>query len=222
MSAPAAWWHAFPALKAIADPRWQALMARAQAVRIPAGTTIFRAGEQCRDYLFVLDGTVRVEKVAENGREIVLYRIASGETCVLTTSCLLANEHYPAEGISESDVFAIALPAAVFHEALALSGEFRAFVFASFGERIADLMALVEAVALRRADTRLAARLLESAGESAVVTATHHELAADLGTAREVVSRLLKEFERQGFVELGRGRIRISDLAALKRISSDR
>lgn len=222
MSAPAAWWHAFPALKAIADPRWQALMARAQAVRIPAGTTIFRAGEQCRDYLFVLDGTVRVEKVAENGREIILYRVASGETCVLTTSCLIANEHYPAEGISESDVFAIALPAAVFHEALALSGEFRAFVFASFGERIADLMALVEAVALRRADTRLAARLLELAGKSAVVTATHHELAADLGTAREVVSRLLKEFERQGLVELARGRIRLSDLAALKRISSDR
>lgn len=222
MSAPASWWHAFPALKAIEDPRWQALMERAQAVRIPAGTTIFRAGEQCRDYLFVLDGTVRVEKVAENGREIVLYRVASGETCVLTTSCLIANEHYPAEGISESDVLAIALPASAFHDALALSDAFRAFVFASFGERIADLMALVEAVALRRADTRLAGRLLELAGKSAVVTATHHELAAELGTAREVVSRLLKEFERQGLVELGRGRIRLSDLAVLERISTDR
>jgi CRP/FNR family transcriptional regulator len=217
---PFPWWHAVPALKAINDPRWHTLMERAQIVDIPAGTTVFRAGEQCRNYLFVLDGTVRVEKIADNGREIVLYRVQSSETCVLTTSCLVANEHYPAEGITETAVRAVTLPAPVFHDALALSDEFRAFVFTSFGERIAELMSLVEAVALRRGDVRLAERLIELGDESGVVASTHHELAAELGTAREVVSRLLKEFERQGVVHLGRGRIEISDRPALKRLAA--
>ncbi len=195
-------------------------MERGHIINIPVGTTVFRSGEQCRNYLFVLDGTVRVERIADNGREIVLYRVESLQTCVLTISCLVAHERYPAEGLAETAVRAVTLPATAFHEALALSEAFRSFVFTSFGERIAELMALVEAVALRRADVRLAERLIELGGQSGSVAVTHHELAAELGTAREVVSRLLKELERQGVVHLGRGRIEIANPSALKRLAA--
>lgn len=214
------WWNAFPALKDIQDPRWRALMGSAREVTIPPGTSVFRAGDACRNFLFVLDGSVRVEKLGENGREIVLYRVGSGETCLLTTSCLIARERYPAEGVTETEVRAVALPDELFNEALALSPEFRGFVFASFGARLAELMALVEAITFGRGDARLARRLLESGTPSGEVVATHQELAAELGTAREVVSRFLKEFERRGYVRLARGHIEITDRAALETLAA--
>jgi CRP/FNR family transcriptional regulator len=168
----------------------------------------------------VLDGSVRVQKLGENGREIVLYRVGRGETCLLTTSCLIARERYPAEGITETEVRAAALPVEVFNEALALSAAFRGFVFAAFGARLAELMALIEAVAFERVEARLARRLLEAETASGEVIATHQELAAELGTAREVVSRFLKEFERRGYVRLARGRIEIAERAALEKLAA--
>ena len=214
------WWNAFPALKDIQDPRWRALMGSAREVTIPPGTAVFHAGDACRNFLFVLDGWVRVEKLGENGREIVLYRVGRGETCLLTTSCLIARERYPAEGVTETEVRAVALPDELFNEALALSPEFRGFVFASFGARLTELMALIEAITFGRGDARLARRLLESGTPSGEVVATHQELAAELGTAREVVSRFLKEFERRGYVRLARGRIEITDRAALETLAA--
>jgi CRP/FNR family transcriptional regulator, anaerobic regulatory protein len=214
------WWNAFPALKDIHDPRWRALMSNAREVTITPGESAFRAGDACRNFLFVLEGSVRVEKLAENGREIVLYRVGRGETCLLTTSCLIANERYPADGVTETEVRAAALPCNLFHEALALIPEFRSFVFASFGARLTELMALVEAIAFGRGDARLARRLLESGAVSGEVVTTHQQLAAELGTAREVVSRLLKEFEHRGLVRLARGRIMIADRAGLEALAA--
>ena len=220
MSPTTPWWNAFPALRGIQDPRWRAQMERVREVVIPSGTYLFHAGDACRNFLFVLDGSVRVEKIAENGREVVLYRIGRGETCLLTTSCLIANERYPAEGIAETEVRAATLPDDGFNLALALSAEFRGFVFASFGARLADLMALVEALLFGHGAARLARRLLELANSSGEIVATHQQLAAELGTAREVVSRLLKEFERRGHLRLARGRIVIADRAALEALGA--
>lgn len=220
MPSASPWWNAFPALKDIQDPKWRALMASAREVVIPPGTSVFHSGDACRSYLFVLAGSVRVEKVAENGREIVLYRVGPGETCLLTTTCLIARENYPAQGVTETEVRAVALPDNLFHEALALSPEFRAFVFASFGARMTDLMLLVEAISFGRGDARLARRLLESATASGEVVATHQQLAAELGTAREVVSRLLKDFEQRGLVRLARGRIEIADRPGLQALAA--
>jgi CRP/FNR family transcriptional regulator len=208
------WWRDFPALRSIADPHWLDLMASAQELRLPPGTTVFQAGESCQSYLIVLEGVVRVAKLAENGREIVLYRVEGGETCVLTTSCLMASERYPAFAVTETAVHAVALPVERFHQALA-NADFRSFVFAAFGSRMADLMTLIEAIALQRTDARLAKRLTELVADNDIVTATHYDLAADLGTAREVVSRLLKEFEYRGWLKLGRGQLVVTDRAAL-------
>jgi CRP/FNR family transcriptional regulator len=220
MPSASPWWNAFPALKDIRDAKWRALMAGAQEVTLPPGVSVFHSGDACHRFLFVLDGSVRVEKIAENGREIVLYRVGRGETCLLTTTCLIAKERYPAEGVTETEVRAVALPDDAFYEALALSAEFRAFVFAAFGARMTDLMLLVEAVTFGRGDARLARRLLESAGTSGEVVATHQELAAELGTAREVVSRFLKEFEHRGLVRLARGRIVIAGRAGLEALAA--
>lgn len=209
------WLSRFPALVAVPQAERQRLLAAAQVLHVPVGVTIFRPGDVCDNYFMVVEGSVRVQKVAENGREIVLYRVESGETCVLTTSCLLASERYPAEGVTETDVLARALPLASFHALLSSSETFRRFVFSSFSARMADLMALVEAVAFGRMDSRLAQRLLALGGSSGRIVITHQQLAAELGSAREVVSRLLKEFERHGWITLDRGQIVVRDIAAL-------
>ncbi|ROR32672.1 Crp/Fnr family transcriptional regulator [Inmirania thermothiophila] len=211
---------AFPQLAAVEPRSRDVLLAAARRVRLPAGTVVFREGEGCRSYLLVLDGTVRVQKVSESGREIVLYRVERGEGCVLTTTCLLASSRYPAEGVAETEVDAVAVPVHEFHRVLAESARFRELVFAVYARRVTELILLVEEVAFGRMDRRLAHRLLELAAGGARIEATHQALAAELGTAREVVSRLLKEFERHGWVALGRGWVEVRDPEALRRAAA--
>lgn len=214
------WLAAFPELAALDDPVARQVLAAAPLVELPPGETLFRAGDACRHYVMVLSGSIRVHKVSESGREIVLYRVERGQTCVLTTSCLFAAAPYSAEGITETPVRAALLSRERFNQAVAGSAGFRRFVFAAFGERIEGLMELIDAIAFGRVDERLAARLLAFADTAAVISLTHQQLATELGTAREVVSRLLKEFERRGWVALMRGEIAIRDRVALKRLAS--
>jgi CRP/FNR family transcriptional regulator len=212
------WIEAFPDLAALEPEALRRLLAEARPVTLPAGTTLFHDGDACDSYLLVLDGSVRVQKVSSSGREITLYRVGDGQTCILTTACLLAGDRYPAEGVTETGVRAIALGGDLFRTLLAESERFRGFVFAIYARRITDLIVLVEEVAFGRMDLRLAARLRAGADDDGNVTATHQELAAELGSAREVVSRLLKDFEHRGLVELHRGRVTLRDhdgLAAL-------
>ena len=212
---------AFPALDAISERLVRELLGVAHSVQVSGGTALFRDGGPCEAYLLVVEGTVRVQKIAPNGREIVLYRVGAGETCILTTSCLLARRNYPATGIAETDVQGVAIPAAAFRHALATSDPFREFVFAEYGRRIADLIVLVEEVAFGRLDVRLAQRLLSHVrGTDSVIRTTHQDLAAELGTAREVVSRQLKEFERRGWVGLHRGRIELMDRPSLQALAA--
>lgn len=213
------WTDTFPGLDGLEDDERRDLAASAQVVTLPPGAEPFRVGGPCESYIFVITGSVRVQMVSEGGREIVLYRVEDGQTCVLTTACLMAREDYPAEAVAETDVRAAVLPAARFRELAATSSGFRRFVFEAYGRRIADLMALISEVAFRRVDARLAERLLERADAAGTIAATHQELAVELGTAREVISRQLKEFERRGHVQLQRGLIRITDHAALRTLS---
>lgn len=211
------WLDHFPPLKALEPETASALLKGAQIADLPEGQVVFRDGDECRNYLLVIDGSVRVRMTGESGREIVLYRVDAGETCVLTTACLLAHEAYSAEGITETPVRAVVIPAGLFLELLGRSAALREFVFATYGSRISDLMTLVEEVAFGRIDLRLA-RFLVERGAKGEIESTHQALAVELGTAREVISRQLKDFERRGWVELSRGRIRILAAAALERL----
>lgn len=209
------WLAAFPQLKDLEEPARIRLADAARVKTLPSGFAAFGRGSPCESYLFIVSGTVRVQMISESGREIVLYRVGGGETCILTTACLLSQDDYPADARTETDVEVAMVPASAFRDLVAASAVFRDFVFRSYGRRIADLMLLLEEVAFRRVDVRLAKHLIaRSAADE--LTITHQELAVDLGSAREVISRQLKEFERRGWVVLRRGRIEIANAAALR------
>jgi CRP/FNR family transcriptional regulator len=206
-----AWLTHFPLLSSIHDSAGLHALNAAQLVTVPQGTVVFRIGDQCENYLLVINGTVRVQQLAASGREIVLYRVHAGESCVLTTSCLMASNQYPAQGITETEVEAVMIPATSFHEALTRSEGFRRFVLEGYGQRITDLLMVIEDLAFRRLDSRLAERLIKLSDDTGQLSTTHQSLAVELGSAREVVSRQLKEFERKGWIQLGRGTIQVLD-----------
>ena len=214
------WINHFPGLAGLDHPIRDRLIEHSQIVSLPEGTVIFGPGKAPESLLLLLDGTVRVQQVGENGREIVLYRVQAGESCVLTTACLLAYEDYSAEGLAETDIQAVAIPRSVFDDLIARSAVFRRFVFTAYARRITDLFVVIEEVAFKRVDLRLAQKLLELGGGSGRVHLTHHQLATELGTAREVVSRQLHEFQRRGWVHGGRGEVALTDIPALRDFAS--
>ena len=215
----ALWKQVLPQLADIDAAVTRGFLAHTREISLPAHAVVFRQGDECGQYLLVLQGSVKVLTRALNGREIVLYRLAAGDSCVLTTACLFGHTHYPAEGITESAVTALTLPASVFHRALQDSGTFREFVFQSFSMHLASVIALIEEVAFGRLDSRLARHLLQQCDAGQVVRTTHQALATELGSSREVISRLLKEMEIRGILELQRGSIRLLDIDALQRLS---
>lgn len=177
-------------------------------VHAAAGSTLFRPGDKCRHGLIVLAGRVRVARTSDGGHEVVLYRVAAGEACAITTACMLGNEAYPAYGQVERDVSALALPAEIFLRHLTIDERFRTLVFRQHARSLADLIGRIESITSERIDVRLA-RCLLAHDNPQLIVATHGEIAGDIGSTREVVSRSLKVFERQGWVRLHRKRIEI-------------
>jgi CRP/FNR family transcriptional regulator len=214
------WIDRFPALDGLSADLKQVLAARSAVVRAPRGTRIFGPGQAPDHLLLSLSGTVRVQQTSESGREIVLYRVDAGQSCVLTTACLLAQQDYMAEGIAETDVEAVAIPRATFDDLVSRSHAFRSFVFEAYGKRIADLFRIIDDVAFGHVDVRLADRLLVLAGAGDTLRVTHQQLAAELGTAREVVSRQLTEFQKRGWITQARGCITLADRSALSRLAA--
>ena len=211
------WIENFKGLSRLPTEIREELQTGSDITEVPAGTQIFAPGKTAESLLLLLDGTVRVHQHSETGRDVFLYRVHAGESCVLTTACMLAFEDYSAEGTAETDVKAVAIPRKLFDELVAKSAVFREFVFTAYSRRITDLFSLIDDIVFQRMDIRLATRLLELAGETETVHATHAVLATELGTAREVISRTLSEFQRRDWIEQSRGEVRIKAPAALKR-----
>lgn len=193
----------------------------AVAVKASAGDVLFRPGDPCRGFLAVRSGSVKVGLTAANGREIVLYRVRPGEICLQTFSCLVVGASYAAEGVAEDLVEAILIPPAAFDRLMAEDESFRAAVLASVAGRFGDFEHVVQALAFTGLETRIAAALLRLADASQEVRATHADLAAEIGSAREAVSRQLGLMARAGVVDLARGRIRLLRPAALRRLAED-
>jgi CRP/FNR family transcriptional regulator, anaerobic regulatory protein len=188
-------------------------------ISLPENSTVFHQGDACKNYLIVLDGKVKVFTRAENGREILLYRLFTGDSCVLTTSCLLSNKNYPAEGKTETQVTALTIPVSRFNTALQQSATFREMVFSAFSSHLSELITLVEEVAFGKVDVRLAKHLLTQCDDNNILSSTHQNIATELGSAREVISRQLKELESKGLIKISRGNIEIIDAAALQDIA---
>lgn len=193
------------------------LEAQAVAMAAPADAVLFDEDAPCTGMLVLESGGVRVARATPGGRELLLYRVRPGETCVLTLGCLLGGDNYPARGAAEGAVTGVFLPATLFDRLVAASPGFRAFVFAAFSTRLRGVLELASAVAFERLDRRLVAALLERVERTGRVelAVTHQQLADELGCAREPVSRLLEGLAHRGVLALGRGRVRVLDKAAL-------
>jgi CRP/FNR family transcriptional regulator len=206
----------YPMLRELPAADQAGLLAAASLMHLPAGTVVFDENQPCQGFPLLLSGNIRVIKSAPNGRELQLYRVMPGESCILTSSCLLGNTRYHARGIAERTLEMVLLPAAAFHTLLGQHEVFRVYVFHLFSDRLTDLMQLVSAVAFQKLDQRLANLLINKPGP---IHATHQALADELGSAREIVSRLLKGFAEQGWVKLGREQIDITDATSLKKFA---
>ncbi len=206
----------YPVYAALGEAARSRLLRQGRLTQLPAQAPVFNEHERCQGFPFVLEGSIRVIKTAPNGRQLPLYRVLPGETCIISSGCLLGQAPYNARGVTASPCTLLLLPEADF-QALLGEAPFREFVFQLFSERLADLMQLVEEVAFHKLDQRLAALLL---GHGAVLHTTHQQLADELGSVREIVSRLLKGFAEQGLVALGREQIEILDPPGLRRLAT--
>lgn len=203
---------AYPVLAVLPEPLQAEVRAQLSPLHAAEGQILFRNGSRCPAFLFINRGVIRVEVPVGEDRTLLLYHLSRGQACILTTGCLMAGSRYQARGVVANELAAMTLPRALF---LRLVGEvpaFRHFVFAFFNERLTELLNLIDAVGFHQLDERLAALLL---ARGPLLEITHQVLADELGTVREVVSRLLKEFEKEGWVRLGRAQIEVRDPQAL-------
>lgn len=198
-----------------------ALQQHTQDATLSAGSFICMEGEACGHLALVLNGTARVYKVSPNGREITLYRVRPGESCILTTSCILSNRPFPAFAVAETDVDARLVSASTVRTWMDTHPVWRTYVFDLLAGRLGAVITTLEEVAFRQLDTRLAQRLLDAGLDAPdrTLRTTHQRLAADLGSARAVVSRLLKDFEHNGWVTLQRGAVTLLDVDALQQMA---
>jgi CRP/FNR family transcriptional regulator len=211
--------QALPFLSALTRDQIDAFCGVASWVQIPKGRDVFAEGDRTESLALVLAGTVRVYKIGETGREITLYRFGHGESCVLTANAILSHHSFPAIATVEADVEAVTVPAASLREWVGVSPVWREFVFELFSQRLSAIMSIVEEVAFRRMDARLASYLLERAANTNPIHCTHQEIAADLGSSREVVSRLLEDFAKTGALTVSRGMVELTNANALGKIA---
>jgi CRP/FNR family transcriptional regulator, anaerobic regulatory protein len=212
------WRATYPDFAKSDDPHIQRLMTESRVVEVPSEKTIFQPGSQCGNYYLLIDGSIRVFVLTSSGREVLLYRVTQGQGCVITTSCLLGEDPYNVFGISDTTVSAFAIPSTLFHETLTHSEAFRTYVFRGFAHRLSCVLARLEDLVEGDIDQMLAETLIAQSQES-TVTVTHQKLADQIGTAREVISRHLKNFEKKGWIALSRGLIQILNVKALEEFS---
>ena len=201
----------FPAIRRGTAELVEGILAAASLARVPRGTVIYRKGDPCRAIGLFLAGEVRVY-AESGGREITLYEILPGETCILNASCILSRRSYPANAVAVEDVEALMLPAEAFRALMLAHEAMRDFLFGLFSDRLTLVLELVQEVAFGRLESRLGEYLVARA-ENDLLRATHQAIANDLGTSREVISRILKDLERAGLISLSRSEIRLTGLS---------
>jgi CRP/FNR family transcriptional regulator len=184
--------------------------------RIHAGQDVFVEGDRVDSIALLISGVVRVYKIGETGRQLTLYRFGLGQSCILTANAILSRQSFPAIATVEQDAEAVMIPAEAFRDWVQRHEAWREFLFELLSQRLSTVMAVVDEVAFRRLDARLAGWLLQHNRGGAPIKVTHQELAAELGSSREVISRLLEDFGERGLVRTGRGSLEILDEEALR------
>ena len=185
-------------------------------MRIPKGQDVFIEGDRVDAIALMISGVVRVYKIGETGREITLYRFGNGESCILTANAILSQQNFPAVATVEKEAEAVMIPSDIFRDWVRRYDLWREFVFELLSQRLVSVMTIVEEVAFRRMDARLVSLLLERSLRSDLIHITHQEIAGELGTSREVISRILEDFSALGMIEVARGSIKILEREALQ------
>jgi CRP/FNR family transcriptional regulator len=206
----------FPFVRRLSEGDREGLEADLRLVRLSPGDPICLEGDRCQALPLVASGEARVYRTSPEGRVLTLYTIEPGESCILTASCLLSDREFPAFAEAETDVEALLLPTSAFTAAFASVPPLREYVFGLLTRRLTGVIELVDAIAFQRVDARLAAALVAQADESNRVARTHESLAEGVGTSREVVTRTLREFKRQGLISLSRGEVVVLDAQGLR------
>lgn len=189
---------------------------------IPKGETIFNEGDSCGGVPFVISGTVRVSKIGKNGKEMNIYRVEKGETCVLTVTSVLSGSLYPANAIAEDEVEVIILPFDQFKKYMAASANFQQYVYNLIIERFQEVLTLIDEIIFQRTDERIIRYLLKHTSQNGdFIETTHDKIAIELGTAREVVSRFLKEMEKEGWIQPTRGKVIVTNRSLLQQKIAD-
>jgi CRP/FNR family transcriptional regulator len=206
---------ALPFLSVLGDDLRQEFFQKATLARIPSGRDVMAEGDRIEAIPLVLSGTIRVYRIGETGREITIYRFEQGECCVLSADSILGNKLFPASAQVEDEVEVAFIQAATFDDWLARSQAWRGFVFQAMSRRLVSLLDTLDDVAFGRMDARVASLLLRLAGENRTVRLTHQEIADELGSSREVISRILEDFQSRGLISLSRGAVEVVELQSL-------
>ena len=205
-----------PFLQKADDSLKQELKQKAQFAKIPAGHDVFVDGDRVENIALMLSGVVRVYKIGETGREITLYRFGLGQSCILTANAILSQKSFPAIATVEEDAEAVMIPAEVFRTWVSRYDLWREFIFNLLTERLSTVMAVVDEVVFKRMDRRVASLLLDQAKAQNPMRITHQEIAAELGSSREVISRILEDFSKEELIESGRGTVEVLDFDGLE------
>lgn len=185
--------------------------------KLPKDKIISVEGDSCSFFSFLLKGVIRVYKIGSSGREITLYRINQGGSCILTASCILSSKKFPAMAVTEEDTEVISFPADLFKDWVSRYSVWQQYVFNLVSERLSDVISVVEEIAFKKVDLRIVEKLIHFLSENInPIELTHQELASDIGTSREVVSRILKDFEEKKIISISRGQIKILDKEKLE------
>lgn len=201
------------------EPAATAILERLTPMQAPKGTVLFHPGETVKGFVIVLSGRVEIFLTGPSGREILLYAVEPGQSCIQSTLGLMGGEDYSGEAITERDSELVLVPRDTFLHLMGVSNIFRDFVFQAFALRLQSMMHLLERVAFQRVECRLAARLLKLSRETPVIHATHADLAIQIGSAREVISRRFEAWARKGWIKTGRGTVELLDHDALEQLA---
>ncbi|MCS7171161.1 MAG: Crp/Fnr family transcriptional regulator [Aquificaceae bacterium] len=184
---------------------------------VEKGSLLFHEGSFCSAVPFLKEGELKVYLISESGREITLYRVFPGQMCILAMLTLYSKGEYPAYTRAEKDSYLYMVPPETALRWFEENSLWRSLFMRVLSENLLHLMAMLSSFISERVEERLINYLLSNSGKRGFIEKTHEEIAKDVGSVRVVVSRVLKELERDGLLEMGRGRLFIRDYEALKR-----
>ena len=207
----------FPFLKKLSSKEKNAFLTQVQPINMAKDRAIYFEGDCCQSLPLIISGSLRIYKLGESGREITLYHLEPGDSCILTASSIISHKNFPAFAVTQTDVEAITIPASSLRNWVRHNPIWQDYICGLFSHRLANMIEIVEEIAFRRMDCRIASYLLKISNTSAeTIPKTHLEIAQELGTSREVVSRILKTFEKEELISLSRKLIQLNNWEKLE------